>query len=415
MERTMAKTTTRKEKFYVVDLIRDRSGLKYIEIPKSRVDIEIEITTKGTLTTPKEAPTSVFDRLEKVGRAEFDRYEKIITEEASKLDQKIGVLMQQPSGKGLKDAQEMTKTANKMIMQAIAGAQGAADKAIADALKKEGQRDKLLKEARVKTGFKVTMGVVKLGASVAKLVATSGAEVTSYKTIVTTLYDLGKELQQQLKNEKKLRKDLLGGVQAMLDERGTAIDQAIQRSGLTDTSGIDFKKPKQALAIFMKKLQSTGAEVLGNKAPKEVMGNAIKYIQAKIKSKLADVEKARVAYRNHNTKTRHKTDQLSGSADKLTKAMKAAKGLKEGVAVGAKMMSVKRNVSALAAKLEEREKFLDEMQDVMKAGGLEIDDRTTVQKLKELDPSTILSEGNNLWDAIKEVKGLVDNIVEAAA
>lgn len=410
----MAKTTTRKEKFYVVDLIRDRSGLKYIEIPKSRVDVEIEITTKGLLKTPKEAPTAVFDRLEKVGRAEFDVYEKEISGAAADLDAKIGVLMQQPSGKGLKQAEEMTKTTNTMIKQAIAGAQGAADKAIADALKKEGQRDSLLKEARIKTGFKVTMGVVKVGGSVAKLVATSGADVTSYKTIVMELYGLGKELQQQLKNEAKLRKDLLGGVKAMLDERGTAIDQAIKRSGLTDTSGIDVKNPKQALATLMGKLKSTSAEVLGDKSPKEVLGTVMKYVQAKIKSKMADVEKARQAYRNHNTKTRHKTDSLSGSADKLTKAMKAAKNLKDGVAIGSKMMGVKRKVSALAAKLEEREKFLDGMQDIMKSGGLEIDDKTTLQKLKALDPSTILSEGQGLWDAIKEVKGLVDNVVDAA-
>ncbi|PLS20733.1 hypothetical protein [Neptunicoccus cionae] len=411
----MAKKTTRKEKFYVVDLIRDRSGLKYIEIPKSRVDVEIEITTTGLLKKPKEAPTSVFDRLEKVGRAVFDDYEKIITAEAAKLDKKIDLLMQQPSGKGLKQAQEMTKTTNTMIKQAIAGAQGAADKAIADALKKEGQRDKLLKEARVKTGFKVTMGFVKIAGSVAKLVATSGADASSYKTIVTELYGLGKELQQQLKNEAKLRKDLLAGVKAMLDERGTAIDQAIQRSGLTDTNGIDVKNPKKALATLTAKLKATSAEVLGGKSPKEVLGAVVKFTQAKIKSKLADVEKARVAYRNHNTKTRHKTDSLSGSADKLTKAMKAAKGLKDGVAIGAKMMAVKRRVSAMAAKLEEREKFLDEMQEIMKSGGLEIDDKTTLQKLKQLDPSTILSEGQGLWDAIKEVKGMVDNVVDAVA
>jgi hypothetical protein len=135
----------------------------------------------------------------------------------------------------------------------------------------------------------------------------------------------------------------------------------------------------------------------------------------KIKSNLADVEKARVAYREHTTKTRHRADKLGASADKLMKAMKSNRTLKEGVKIGAKCMDLKRAGSAMNKKLAEREAFLVEIQEVMKGNGLEIDDRTTIQKIKELEKLTILEEGKGVLDAIKDIKGLVDNVVEAAA
>lgn len=408
----MAKKTLAKRDFYVVDLIRNK-GVKHLDIPKTRVDITIEIETRSTFKKPDPAPKAAFDRLEKVGREELDRYESIITEEAQRLDAKIDKLMEQPTAKNLEAAEKMIQATNVSIKNALASAEGAANGKIEAALKKEAQRDKLLKEARVKTVFKFTMGLIKIAGSTAKLVATTGADVTSYKTIAQQLYVLGKEVQQQLKNEKKLRADLQKGVLTMLQERGTAIDQAIRRQGITDTSGIDPKKPKEALVAIQKKIKAAGEEITQGKSAGEVMTNVIKYIQAKVKSKLADVEKARKAYREHNTKTRHKTDSVSAKADKLAAVMKKAKNLKEGVRLGAQVMSIRRQATAYAKKLEEREKFLDEMQAIMKSGGLEIDDRTTIQKLQAIDTSTILSEGKGLFDAIKDVKEMVENVADA--
>lgn len=130
-----------------------------------------------------------------------------------------------------------------------------------------------------------------------------------------------------------------------------------------------------------------------------------------IKAKQGDAETARKHYREHTTKTRHKTDSMSVDADKLMKAMKAAKNLKDGVKIGAECMSLKRAVSAMAAKLVEREKFLDEMQALMAGNGLTIDDKTTLQKIKELDKMTIIAEIKEMATLANGVKGLVTALV----
>jgi len=52
----MPKTATAKRTFKIVDLIRNRDSFEYIEVPKFPVEINIEVTTTSTLTTPKPAP-----------------------------------------------------------------------------------------------------------------------------------------------------------------------------------------------------------------------------------------------------------------------------------------------------------------------------------------------------------------------
>ncbi|RMF38403.1 MAG: hypothetical protein D6754_07550, partial [Alphaproteobacteria bacterium] len=87
----------------------------------------------------------------------------------------------------------------------------------------------------------------------------------------------------------------------------------------------------------------------------------------------------------------------------------------DGVRIGAECMAVKRSVRALATKLEEREKFLGEMEALMKGNGLEVDDRTTLDKIKELDKMTILSEAKDIGSAIKTVYSSVTEVARLAA
>src|ERR1051325_693621 len=107
----MAKTTTAKRVFKVVDLIRARDSFQYIQVPAFPVEVAIEVTTSARLTTPKPAPPAVFHGLEGVARAELERYETIITEELRKIEVKIGKLMAQPGADALQEAEQMTQTA----------------------------------------------------------------------------------------------------------------------------------------------------------------------------------------------------------------------------------------------------------------------------------------------------------------
>lgn len=410
----MAKTKTTVHKFYIVDLIRKKPKSDYIEIPTYRVDVEIAVTTEG-LTSAPDVPESLFKRLEKEARTELERYETVISKEAETLDKKIVALMAMPTKDNVKEAESLTQGVNQSIKNALAAAEGAAQKVVEARLKKEAQGDKNLREARVRTGIKWTVGAISIAGNVAKLVATFGADVTAYLSIAKTLYDLGSDVAQQIKNEAKLNKDLSDAIQAYITLRGTSIQQAAERQNITDTSGIDFKKPKEAITKVLGKIKAAGEEVTKGKDKKSIAQDFLDFAVKAVKSKLKDAEDARKAYREHTTKTRHNTDSLSLKAGELQKAMKAAKTLKEGVEIGAKCMSVKKQVSDMATKLEKREKYLDEMQDLMKGNGLEVDDRTTLQKLADIDKLTLATEGATVLSTINTIRSTITEIVKAVA
>jgi len=410
----MPKTATAKRTFKIVDLIRERSTFKYIEVPKFPVEVNIEVTTTATITTPKPAPSAVLDRLEDAARAKLEEYEDIITEECQKIEKKIEDLMEHPTAEAEDQAEKMAQTTTSMVKKALDSAEGAAEKAVEDRLKKEAQGDDLLTEARVKTVVKVVSGTISVGANVAKLVATMGADVTSYLSIAKTLVSLGLELKQQLKGEEKLRKDLKDGVDAFLDTRTSTIVQALKRQGLTSTSGIP-KNPKKAIEFIADGVVAAGQEVTKGRTAKEVAGEVMDFVVKNVKGKLNDAESARVAYRNHTVKMRHNVDDISRKADELEKAMKSAKNLKDGVRIGADCMKVKGKVRGLAGGLKDAEGYLTEMQEIMTGGGLECDDSTVIQKLKALDVPTILEGGKEVAGMIDDIHSFVSNVAAAVA
>jgi hypothetical protein len=401
----MAKTKTTTHKFYVVDLVRNKPKTQFIEIPAYRVDVQIDVTTTGILSAA-DVPSAAMKRLEDAARVALQRYEDVIAAEAGRLDAKIVGLMATPSEKAQSEALALIQGVNQSIRNALASAQGAADKVVDERLKKEAQGDKNLKEARVRTAVKVGGAVISISTAVAKLVATMGADVSSYLAIGKTLVTMGLEINQQIKNEEKLRKDLVDGVQAYISLRGTTLKQAATRQGV-DMSGVDISHPLDAIKKIALKVKAGGAEVLKGRDAQGVATEVMDFVVKGIKSKMSDAEKARILYRNHTAKTRERTDALSLKADDLMKATKASKTLKDGVKLGAQCMALKREVSGLATKLTERERFLDEMQRLMQGNGLTIDDRTTIDKLKELDKTTLASSAQEIASNIKSIYELV--------
>jgi hypothetical protein len=405
----MAKTKVTTRKFYVVDLVRYKPKTKYLQIDPTRVDIQIDVTTKGILSA-SEVPSAAMDRLEKAARGALDGYEKTIASEVERLETKIQKMIDSGDPKEMEAATGLIQGVNVSIKNALANAEGAAKKAVDDRLKAEIQGDKNLKEAQVKLGFKIVVGMVSVTTQVAALVASHGADVHAYYSIAKTVYEVGKEIYEYNKGEARLRQDLDTAIKAFISLRGNTLMQAAARQ-MVDTSGLTITKPVEALKEIVGRVQKAGAEALKGRDAKAVLVEVMDFTVKAIKSQMADVEKARTAYRNHVVKTRHKVDTMSVSADKLMKAMKSATNLKDGVKIGAKCMSVKSGVTAMARKLEEREAYLTEMQDLMKGNGLTIDDRTALQKIKELDIDTILSEGKLLYEAATEVKDLIEAFV----
>ena len=405
----MAKTKVTTRKFYVVDLVRYKPTTKYLVIDPTRVDIQIDVTTKGILSA-SDVPSAAMDRLEKAARAALDGYEKTIGSEVARLETKIQSMIDSGDPKQMEAAAGLIQGVNASIKNALANAEGAAKKAVDERLKAEIQGDKNLKEAQIKLGFKIVIGVVSVTTQVAALVASHGADIHAYYSIAKTVYEVGKEIYEYNKGEVKLRQELDTAIKAFISLRGNTLMQAAARQ-MVDTSGLTITKPVEALKEIVGRVQKAGAEALKGRDAKAVLVEVMDFTVKAIKSQMADVEKARTAYRNHVVKTRQKVDTMSVAADKLMKAMKSATNLKDGVKIGAKCMAVKQGVTAMAKKLEEREAYLTDMQDLMKGNGLTIDDRTALQKIKELDVATILTEGKMLYDAAMEVKDLIEAFV----
>lgn len=401
------KVTTRK--FYVVDLVRYKPATKYLQIDPTRVDIQIDVTTKGIISA-SEVPSAAMDRLEKAARDALDTYETTIRSEVERLEKKIVGMIETGDPKEVAAAEKLIQGVNVSIANALKSAEGAALKAVDDRMKKEIQGDKNLKEAQVKLGFKIVVGVVSVTTNVAALVASHGADIHAYYSIAKTCYEIGKEIYEYNKGEVKLRKELDEAIKAFISLRGTTIMQAASRQ-MVDTSGLTISKPIEAMKEIVGRVQKAGAEALKGRDAKSVLVEVMDFTVKAIKSQMADVEKCRVAYRNHIVKTRKKVDALSTDADKLVKQMKAATNLKDGVKIGAAAMQMKMKVTAMAKKLDEREKYLDEMHALLEGNGLTIDDRTALQKIADLDVATILSEGKTLFDAAMEVKDLVEAFV----
>ncbi len=404
----MAKTTTVKGKVDIVDLIRDRKLFPLLNVPAVRVVVEFEVTTTGLLTTPAPAPSAKVKRMQDAAQDKLEEYEKIITQECAKFNKKIEELLDEGN---LKEALSVAATVNTLVKNALASAEGAAQKAVEGAKKKESQGDKLLTEARVKTGVKVTFAGVSLATQAAKLAATSGADVTAYFSIAKTLVQLGLELKQQLKDEPKLRQDLRDGLDAYIALRTTKVMEAARANGLANTSNLPGFP--QVFTFVADAVVKTGSQVTKGKDKGQIAKDIFDFTCKGVANQFKDVETARQMYRNHSTKMRHKVDDVSTQADKLFAAMKKAPNLKEGVKIGAECMQVKGKVRVLAGALDQAVEFLEAMAVAMQGLGLKCDDRTIIEKLKALDTSTIFSEGSGIVSNISAIYSLCQAVSAA--
>jgi len=400
----MAKTKVTSRTFKIVNLIRYKSSNPDIIIPPTLIDMTIDVTTKGILSAST-VPTSALDRLEKAAREALDVYETTVTDEIKRFEKKFDELKKAGN---LAAVEKELPTLNHAIKNALASAEGAATVAVEKRLAKEAKDDSNLKEAQVKLGFKIAVGVISVAKNVAILVGTMGADVTAYLAIAKTIALVSKDCYDYAKGEAKLREQLEKALKAYTKLRATRMQQGVEKL-IGSTSGFDFTSPVKSFQTFLTKVKEAGETVLKGRTAAEVAGDFKKFVVASVKTQIDDMEKSRTAYREHTTKTRHKVDGTSAQADKLMKAMKSGSTLKTGVEIGAKYMVIKRNVTAMAKRLEEREAILADFETAMRGMGLEVDDTTFMEKLKALDVTSV----GELCSAIYDVAGEIQELVEA--
>jgi len=187
---------------------------------------------------------------------------------------------------------------------------------------------------------------------VSKLVATAGADAYSWYKLVLVVRDLSDEIYQQCKSGEKIHQDLVTAVALFLRDK----DKVVKR----------FKKVADA--------EGQANFVLSFATP-----DVWKMIQPKLRG----VDDHRCKFRNHVTKTMKSVDKAGAAIDKSKRAMKSATTLDAGVKAGAAYMQLKRASRDLVADLEEKERQLSAIEETLKQAKMTIDDRTTVEKLKQ--------------------------------
>jgi hypothetical protein len=401
----MPKLVTKKNIVDIVDLIRERKQFPLLDVPPCRVIVSVEITTTTLIGTPKAPPEAQLKRMGAAAQVVLDHYETTITQECTRFNKEIDDLLKAGD---LKEAIAKADTVNHAVKNALLSAEAAASKAVEDFRKAEGQKDKLLKEAQIKTGVKVTFAGIKIATHAVKLAGSHGADVTAYIGIAKAVYEIAMIIKQEMKDEVKLRQDLEAGINAYLEFRTTQIVAAAKNQGLTDTSNLGGFP--EAIGNAAKRLFETAKEATKGKDATAIATDIKNLVIKGVTSKLNDVEKARKAYREETTKMRQNVDKVSLQADKLMAEVKKAGTLKEGVKLGAACMQVKGKVTRLSKALDDAIKYLEEAQSLMTDMGLDFSDDTIWQKIKKVDMSTIFSEGKGLLENISDIKDLVDAI-----
>lgn len=334
-----------------------------LKCENTKVNVEVKIETKN----PNMAKT---DRWTKVAEQEMERYRGIIGGTVDKVTKDWD---KKPLDERKKDAQELTMS----IGGAYTSMEAAIKDAVEEQIKREAKGDKNLLEARIAVAAKGTFKVLAIGADVAELVVSGGADLKAWKSLATDIYGLAKLIYEQTLDETKLRGALLEAIGKYSTTKQRRFNEAQKAA--------DWKAKAK---LFVKEFWTSEKSLAGK------------------------AETARKAYRNEVTSLIQKNDSVGEKADKLTASLnKSGKADAVGIAKGKQMIDLKTSVKELNTKILSCQQFLDDMGYLLTEAGVEVDDRTFVEKIKALDNlSELKTIGKDLFDAGKNLKTIIDAI-----
>jgi hypothetical protein len=334
-----------------------------LKCENTKVNVEVKIETK----TANSAKT---DRWTKVAVQEMERYRGIIGGTVNKVTKDWD---KKPLDQRKKDAQELTMS----IGGAYTSMEGAIKDAVQEQMKREANGDKNLLEARIAVAAKGTFKVIAIGADVAELAVSGGADLKAWKSLATDIYGLAKLIYEQTLDETKLRGALLEAIGKYSTTKQRRFNEAQKAA--------DWKAKAK---LFVKEFWNSEKSLAGK------------------------AETARKAYRNEVTSLIQKNDSVGEKADKLTASLnKSGKADAVGIAKGKQMIDLKTSVKELNTKILSCQRFLDDMGFLLTEAGVEVDDRTFVDKIKGLEGLSELKKiGKEMFDAGKNLKTIIDAI-----
>ena len=341
-----------------------RPGL--LKLESSQINVEIEIETKA----PNSAKT---DRWTKVAEEEMQRYREIVQDTVDKVTDK----WEKGEGKPLSEREKDVKELSTSIGGAVKSMEAAIGKVVRQQIEREARGDKNLLEARIAVAVKGTFKVIAIGKDVAEVAVTGGADVSAWLALAKDIVSLAKLVQDQCKGEPRLREDLLKAIGSYCSTKQRRWDEAKKAK--------DWKAKAKLLA---KEIWSS-EKSLANKA-----------------------EDQRKKYRNEVSAMIEKVDKIGDKRDKLQKGLEKSGGI-DAKSLAARALKVKLggSIKTLNARILDCQKFVDDMAFLLTENGVEVDDSTALEKLKDLrNLGSIAEAGNAVYKAATDVLDIVESI-----
>ncbi|HKC26510.1 MAG TPA: hypothetical protein VKB75_00730 [Jatrophihabitans sp.] len=357
------------KKTFKIDLCPKKPNPNVMILGDTTVVVEVSVTAKK-----KPAPI-VLDRLiDKAGMPTALKYQQVIQEEVNKLQAKFLEMIKKRNANGAKKLADETTMSVRNACKAL---QSAVNVAVEAQIKRDYRDDQNLLEAQVKVGLSISFKVIGIGKDVAVLAVSMGADPTAWLSLAKNIYELSTVIYNEAKDEKAVRKDLLNGIGKYCTEK--------QRRVIAEEKAAKSNKAKLELAL--------------------------KDVYKTFKPQSEKVEVTRKRYRNKVTAMRQDLEKLSKKTDDLEKAMRAAKNLKDGVKLGAKVMQMKGSVKTTYLSLSTAERFADDMAMLLTEAGVKVDERTFSQRMSSLDGvSDFASLANELRTAAQNIAEMVKEL-----
>jgi hypothetical protein len=377
----MAVTTTRKVKGR--NFLPNKSSLTELKIKDPIVKgLTIDVIAKA------EVPRMKMDGLEQVAYKVMDKYQKIIQEEAQRLNDEIiglkGKAKIKPSeaAKFLKEAAQMAEATEKSINNALKSLQGAIDEAVQAELRKLSRDDRNLLEARIKVGIDITFGVIGIAGNITKLAVTGGSDVSSWFSLAKGIYDLAKIIHTACTDLDTRRKNLL---------------QAIEK----------FAKEQEAIA----------KEELEAKSSK--LGKVKHFGKAAIRLASGTAQKEAIAclklYNNSVTKIKNQVyKDFSPKLNEAEKVFKNAQTVQDAQKLFKAFNDLKHKAADMTKQIDENEAFSALVKTSLEKMGAVVDLRPFTEKIFSKEGLIETAKfAKNTYSAASTLKDIVEAIVKA--
>lgn len=361
------------KKTYEIDLCPDKPDAKLLNVGDTRVTVTIAL---GTKKAP--APIVMTRLVDNAAAPTMLRYQKIVQNEVNKLAAKVDMLVKM---KDVAGAEDEAKAVSHSVLAACNALQPAVNKAVRELVAADAKSDQNLFEAKIKVAIEVSFKTIAIALDATRVGLTLGADVHADVMLIKHTYDLGVIIYEQMKDEPKLRKEMVKAYDEYLESR---------------------KLKKKAETSTVAAVQRGMTQVLNTWTS-----------HAKV------AEKARLRYRDEVTSMRQNLEKMSKDAAKVAqliddpdlKLKDAAKAKQDSAKLTLKVNALYQNVGKCEKVQANMAITLQEAFEKNKSK-TKVDDRTFKERFPDVETSMdLLKDAAEMAKLCKELADIISSAV----